>query len=461
MRATLSVRARVALAATGATLVVTAAAIGTLIGVLSADAHAALDRRLTTQAALLGGPVARLAGRPLGEQTLARIAIPDRVVRILDRAGTPLTALGEGAGSLPLATPPGLATVAGVDGRRWRVLTTPVTPLVGTRVRAATGGTLQVAEDLQVVDEPVSTLRRRALAVGLPTVALAAVAGWGLGGSALRPLTRLRGVADEVASSQDLDVRVPTADQPREVGAVAESMNRMLTRLQASDRARTQALAAARAFSADAAHELRTPLAALAANVETLREQPGLTDQERAAVLAQIDSDQRRLAGTLEALAALARADLASTPTEPVDVGDVVLLEVRAAQRRHPDLSVDTDLPEEDAEVLGSREGLGLLVSNLLDNAARHARRGSHPVHVRVALRRDGAAWLLWIDDDGPGVPERDRARLLGRFERGSTGSPGSGLGLAIAAQQAAAHRGRLWLDDAPGGGLRVAVRLG
>jgi two-component system sensor histidine kinase PrrB len=159
----------------------------------------------------------------------------------------------------------------------------------------------------------------------------------------------------------------------------------------------------------------------------------------------------------LEGLQALARGDAASSiPREQLDVADVLDAALYAARRRHPDTTFTLDAPQEPLAVRGWPGGLRLIADNLLDNAARHG--GAH-VHASVA--REGGAVVVRIDDDGRGIPEDDRERLLEPFTRGpDTTAPGTGLGLAIVAQQAALHAGELTLSAGALGGLRAEVRL-
>ena len=159
----------------------------------------------------------------------------------------------------------------------------------------------------------------------------------------------------------------------------------------------------------------------------------------------------------LDGLQALARGEAAEAlPREDVELGDLVDAAIYGARRRHP--GVTFALREHDGEgtVHGWANGLRLVVDNLLENAALHGGE-----RVDVDLAREDGGWLLRVADDGPGVPEDERERLLEPFARGrGTTVQGTGLGLAIVAQQVGLHGGELRLADSPLGGLAVEIRL-
>lgn len=144
-------------------------------------------------------------------------------------------------------------------------------------------------------------------------------------------------------------------------------------------------------------------------------------------------------------------------PRERVDPADVVDAAVAHAAARDPQATIAFTGPDE-VLVDGWPDGLRLLVDNLLDNALRHGRLHGH---VDVTLAVDGRKARLTVDDDGPGIPPAERQSVFERFARGDgVRAPGSGLGLALVAQQAAVHRGSAVIEDAPRGGVRVAVEL-
>lgn len=402
-----SLRARVALAAVAATAVALL-----LVGVVVVATFVRDQRRD------LDGALQRRAAAVQGDDTPAAFR---------DHAGP-----GTGPG-----------TVA-EGGRRWHTFTR----------EGPDGETVRVVADLGPMRDEGRLLARRLFVVGLGALAVVGAGSWALSGLALRPLRRLQSTAGRVASTRDLDTRLPERDAPTEVAALAGSLNAMLGRLQRSADRTEAALEATRRFAADAGHELRTPLTSMRANLEVLRRIDEVPPDQRSQVLDDVLREQARLVALLDALQALARGDSSSIRREPLDLADVVDAAVVAAAARHPEVALGFDDPGA-VPVTGWAEGLRLAVDNLLENAARH---GGTRVVVTLA-RRDGGA-VLTVDDDGPGIPPEDRRRVFERFARGRTGAPGSGLGLALVAQQAALHGGTVEIGEAPLGGARLVLTV-
>jgi two-component system, OmpR family, sensor histidine kinase PrrB len=361
----------------------------------------------------------------------------------------------EAAGDVPPQGSPapsqdGLETVM-IDGSDWRSLTVPLDSNGFRRV--------QLLSSLAPVEARVAHTRRVVVVLGLAALALTALAAWGFTTIAVRPLARLRSGAAAVSSAEDLGMRLPEDDGPVEVRSLASALNEMLARLRGSHEALNRALLATRRFAADAGHEMRTPLTGMRANLDTLARNPGLPADQRAALLGEVTAEQDRIVHLLEGLQALARGEAAETlPREDSELGDLVDAAVYAARRRHPAVRFELDERIQDAKVRGWSNGLRLVVDNLLDNAAIHGREHGR---VLVLLDRAGDTLVLRVEDDGPGIPEDQRERVLEPFARGEhTPAPGTGLGLAIVAQQVALHDGVLRLGDSQLGGLAVEIRL-
>jgi two-component system, OmpR family, sensor histidine kinase PrrB len=351
----------------------------------------------------------------------------------------------------PIPAREGLSTVR-LDGRPWRSLT------VST---GRPGARIQFFQTLAGVEARVRRLRRLVLASGLGALALTAVAAWAATSLTLRPLARLRGAAASVSGTQDLRSRLPDGTRdPEEIRALTASLNGMLARLEQSVAATERALRATRRFAADAGHELRTPMTALRANLDAVMRNPDMGEDERRSALSEMQADGERMVTLLEGLQALARGEAAEAiAREPVELGDLVDASLQSARRRHPGVSWELDDASGDARVDGWPDGLRMLTDNLLENAAVHGRPGGRAI---VRLRRtSGGTLALQVEDDGPGLPADQRARVLEPFSRGSgVRARGSGLGLAVVAQQAALHGGEVRLGDADAGGLQVEVTL-
>jgi two-component system OmpR family sensor kinase/two-component system sensor histidine kinase QseC len=243
-----------------------------------------------------------------------------------------------------------------------------------------------------------------------------------------------------------------TGDLPDELAPLARALNALLARLGSS-------LDSQRAFVADAAHELRSPLTALKLQLRLLR---NATDEaERSSALAAVAAGIERATRLIEQLLTLARSE-PGAPTvalEKVDLGEVARETLAAmhpfAHDRGSELVLDAERP---VLVQGERAALAALLRNLVDNAIRY---GPHGGRVDVAVWEESGAAFLRVDDAGPGIPADERARVFDRFfRRAGAGEEGSGLGLAIVKGVADRHGAELALDTSPAGGLRVTVRL-
>ena len=270
----------------------------------------------------------------------------------------------------------------------------------------------------------------------------------------LSPLEQTtRSVSDRDASRLD---PLPVRDVPQELLPLVGQINALLERL-------SGALEAQRRFVADAAHELRSPVAALALQAQLAARAEG--KDARVAAYAELERGIDRTERLVEQLLDLARLE-PGVPTEarePVDVArlarEVVGSFAARADAAGVDLGADAPGP---ARLTGGREELRSLLANLVDNALRYAPRGSE---VTVAARNSGARVELEVSDAGPGIPPEQRARVLERFQR-VEGDPasGSGLGLAIAKTIVERYGGEIELADAhPGSplpGLSVRITL-
>ena len=311
---------------------------------------------------------------------------------------------------------------------------------------------IQVAQDMAVRRTLARGLAWRSLlplAVMAPLLMLAV---WWLLGRLFVPVDRVR---EEVARRQPQELSaVDEADLPAEVQPLVHELNALLGRVR-------RAFAAQQDFVADAAHELRSPLAALKLQVRGLRRAGDDAARERAAVRLEAGID--RAARLVEQLLVLARQEAARAPMERVDLADVARLALAdvaaSAQARAIDAGL-SQAPQAPLQVTGVAEELRLLVRNLLDNAVKYTPEGGR-VDVRLCRDAAGRARLV-VEDSGPGVPEAERERVLGRFYRAPDNArqaPGSGLGLAIVQAIAERHGARLALGASPRlGGLSVTL---
>jgi signal transduction histidine kinase len=287
----------------------------------------------------------------------------------------------------------------------------------------------------------------RLLIIGLPVmVVVVALATWFAVGRALAPVEAIRREVDKISAAQ-LNRRVPQPKAHDEIGRLAATMNRMLERLEGARNSQ-------RRFVSDASHELRSPITTIRQHAEvTLAHPDRMTAQELADVVL---AEQQRMQSLVEDLLLLARAD-EHVPLSrvPVDLDDLAFEEghrLRSTTSKRVDTSgVGV------ARVQGDADALRRVVRNLGENAARHASS-----RVDIALADRGHDVVLTVDDDGPGIPESERERVLQRFvrldEARSRDDGGSGLGLSIVDEVVRAHGGSMSITQSPLGGTRIQV---
>jgi len=257
-------------------------------------------------------------------------------------------------------------------------------------------------------------------------------------------------------SIESLEPLADTGPMPVEVRPLVDALNDLLARL-------ADALQAQRTFVADAAHELRSPLAALKLQLQAAVHDGSLRGDER--TLARVEGRLNRLIHLVQQLLTLAREDAqAATVMRPVSlrqigeqvVGDLSML----AEAKGIDLGLecrDEQQTDDRYIVLGEQHALSILLANLVDNAIRYTPAGGT---VDVVLRRAGGSVAFDVRDTGPGIPADELPRVFDRFYRGSGAqTQGSGLGLAIAQHIARRHQVALTATNNAGGpGLTVSA---
>ena len=310
---------------------------------------------------------------------------------------------------------------------------------------------VQVAEDHATRDRIARSIARNALLpllLALPLLALA------IGWIVQRGTQPLRALSDEIEARgpDDLDP-IATRRLPDEVRPLASRLDGLFARIRDS-------IAAERRFTSHAAHELRTPIAAIRAQAEVARDSHDA--DERGAALRHAIEGCDRAARLMEQLLLLARADEADLASRH-SACDLVAI----ARRLLADVAPSADEAgvvvgleaAADVDVQGDAALLEAALRNLVDNAIRHGGPGTE---VRVTIARDGGDACITVEDTGPGVPDADLALLGRRFHRGAaTEASGSGLGLSIVARVVEQHRGSVRFGAGVSGrGLRVELRL-
>lgn len=328
-----------------------------------------------------------------------------------------------------------------INGEQWRVIN-----------EWSPGGQLEVliGEAHERRDREGRTLALRMVlpfVVGLPLVAILS---WMMISRGLRPI---EAVTRQLSGRAPHDLQPLTLNEaPREILPLVVEINRLFRRVH-------DAFTSEKRFTSDAAHELRTPLAAIRAQAQVALR--AAAPEEQAAALRQLIAAVDRATHLIDQLLLLARLDPGGAGFEQslVDleqVASIVIAEVRdAAEARHVRIEQHT----ERCEVIGNTSALRVLVRNLLDNAIRYSAEGGR---VQVLVRRNGRAAFLEIADSGPGLTDEQRERVFDRFYRGlGTLQPGSGLGMSIVKRVAELHDATIQLGPGLDGiGLGVTVRI-
>jgi two-component system OmpR family sensor kinase len=334
---------------------------------------------------------------------------------------------------------------------------TEMTPRGEWRVYSAIVGdnVVQLAQPLSIRNRVAAGVAWRTLWPLVLLLPLLGVAIWVIVGRGLAPLQRVTRALD-TRHPEALD---PLSDKrlPYEVRPVVRALNALLSRLSA-------ALDTQKAFVADAAHELRTPLAAVQIQAQLVAR--AQDDDTRREALADLHEGIGRATRLAEQLLALARSepDGKNARTE-VDLRELLEGCVRGyvlvAQERGVDLGIEASEP---ATVTGDPDSLRVMFNNLIDNATKYTPQGGR---VDVCLKVEEGHPLVEISDTGPGIPAEERGRVFDRFyrvgegeNRARTDIAGSGLGLAIVRRIAAQHGTTVVLGESTTSGLKASIRF-
>ncbi|HEY1176657.1 MAG TPA: HAMP domain-containing sensor histidine kinase [Phytomonospora sp.] len=310
-------------------------------------------------------------------------------------------------------------------------------------VTEANGYTILVAVPLEDMQHSVHYFKIGLLVMVATMVVVLGLATWYVVGMSLRPVESLRKGAEEVRGAE----RLPLPKGSDEIHRLAVTLNSMLDRLE-------HARQRQRAFVADAAHELRSPLANMRTELEVAARIGPTPD-----LLEDLLSDVDRLGRLTDDLLLLAKSDDPDRlrhRSERIDAGDMLTaITQRYTGGRVPVVFTDADGP---LWVDGDVDGLRRAIGNLIDNAVRHA-----VSEVAVSLHPDGTGVRISVRDDGEGVPEEDRERVFERFTRlddaRSRDKGGTGLGLPIVRELVGRHKGSVTLRDAAPGAERPGLR--
>jgi len=422
------------------------AGVGVLLAIATYyDTHRALDQLLDAQLAQSARLLTQQAGHELLElEPLENSGVESYAqkfaVQVWNRQGE-LVVLSAGAPNQRFSTIERGFSDATIQGEEWRVFSD--WDIDGQAL-------VQVAELHNTRNELAMRVALNSIWPLLLALPVIGVLSWWLIGAGLRPLTR---IGAQVSSRDPRNLEPLATDAlPNEVRPLVERLNELFARIVLS-------LEGERRFTADAAHELRNPVAAIRAQAEAALTStlPGAQHDAFKNIVASAE----RLARIVDQLLMLARLDVQST-APPLQRLEIVSLVRATLAELAPDLlaqGVDLELEApESLAVKGDAALLQVVVRNLIDNAAKHA--GASPkIWVRVEAKEGDVA--LNVADNGPGISEQDRAQLSRRFYRGAAAQGiGSGLGLSIVARIAQLHGGTLEAGSRHNGkGAVVVVR--
>ncbi|KAA2263853.1 HAMP domain-containing histidine kinase [Solihabitans fulvus] len=445
---TVSLRRRVTLAAIGVLCVVLIAVLIVVDALFTAESR-------KDQNAILADRVA------IAQQLARNVNVtPENYIKDLNSRGIQAQVVTK-AGAVFGAVP---EKVDGLSERQVK-LTTPNNKLLN-------GATVTLSADTRVLAAAQIRLRRLLVLVGFAALALTAVVLVGVVRYALSPLDAMTRLARSIASGHRGN-RLSPARTDTELGRTAAAFDDMLDALEGAETQARQAEAASkmseertRRFVADAAHELRTPIAGVQAIAEaTVQAGPEVDPEERERMHLLLVREARRAGRLVDDLLALARIDAGiDVNREPVDLLALARAEVERTRLLAADFDIDVDEASVPVLVLGDPQRLAQVLANLVNNA-RQAAGSSGRVRLRSGLTPAHQAELV-VADNGPGVPAADRDRIFDRLVRldvsRGQNSGGSGLGLAIARGFVRAHGGELRCvappEDEPGAVFQLVL---
>ena len=398
------------------------------------DAHHEVDKLFDAQLAQAAQTLLALAGHDEGDDVEDLGEAGHKYQRRLRfqiwRADGKLVMRSKNAPETPLTAATGFSETRGEDGH-WRHF---------SQWNDDRSLQVQVSENHHIRDDLIGHIAWRLIIpalFGLPLIGL-----W-VWLATRHGLSSLDGVARQIASRDPQQLQaIHPASAPAEIRPLVEALNGLFQRVE-------QTIDAERRFTADAAHELRTPLAALQAQLQVAQRARNGEEHDRS--LQQLQSGLSRAARLVDQMLQLARLDPESglPHPQPVDLtalGEAVCADLGAQIiARNIDFSFESPGP---AIVTGHAEWLRVLIRNLVDNAVRYTPEGGT---VTVRIERQNGRLTLAVSDSGPGIPAAQRSAVLQRFHRlDQGGQPGSGLGLAIVARIAELHAAQLYLGTSP-----------
>lgn len=315
------------------------------------------------------------------------------------------------------------------------------------------GAQLIIGKDIQPEMQELRRLVLSLVFAGLTVWLLGLLGGWWLAGRAMRPIARISDIATRIAAD-NLAERIDQAGTDDELDALAGILNQTFDRLHAAFERQRQ-------FTADASHELRTPVTILLTETQRILKRPRSSEEYQEA-LATCRDAAIRMRSLTEALLLLARQEDATTSHEPCDLSVVAAEALKRLAPLAVERSIKLSSTLDPAPCLGDAPALAILFDNLISNAITH-HHGEGNVWIETRREPDGTA-CFHVIDDGLGIAPEDLPQLFERFyrvDKARNARDGhSGLGLAIARSIAESHKGHLSVESQLGQGTTFTFRL-
>ena len=392
----------------------------------------------------------------------SKLAIPDSNLDRLGRAprDRPYFALWDPSGNIVTQNRPLLPHVVPLDqpppsSGPHPFATRRDGPHFEVIVRSPDGGQLLVGRPLAREFDFIRRLALQLSLTGLGCILLGLVAAWALAHRLAQPLVQMADTAQRV-TSRNLDERVTVGSTPRELVQLGQAFNAMLEGLKAAFSRQAR-------FTADASHELRTPVSVVLSQAEHTLARDRTPEEYRGALDTCLRA-ARRMRTLIDDLLVLARADAGRLELrrDALDLADVARGTVELLQPWSEKQGVRLDLRAEATPLTGDAVRLGQVISNLVTNAVQHSPQGSL---VTIETKKDQSTAVLIVSDQGTGISADDQPRLFDRFfrvDRARTHAEGTGtgLGLSLVSEIVAAHGGTIGVRSAPEEGTTMTVRL-
>jgi heavy metal sensor kinase len=371
--------------------------------------------------------------------------------QVLDSSGRVVSSYGVHAAASPMIEAADIRrALSGVRVYRTNELGRPSRPYRVVARETTRGGRRDVvvaADSTGAIDSSVRQVRTLLL-IGWPVaILITAASAWWLATRALRPISRMTEEADGIAVDR-LSDRLPVPATGDEVARLAETLNRMLGRVESGVEEQHRLVA-------DASHELRSPLAAIRAEIEVSLRGDDLNQAARGVLLSTLE-EVERLSASVDGLLVLASADRGALELDLrcVDLATIAGEAVERLRALASAREIEIKLALDAAPAQGDPDWLDQAAGNLIDNAIKFSPPGRSVV---VTTEADGREGRLRVIDEGPGIPPAERERVFDRFYRRDQargrGTGGTGIGLSIVREIALAHGGRVWAEEGAGGG--------